>query len=45
MDLRELSIDELVQVTKSLTKILQDNKMEKLLQIDAQKIRDSEVSL
>ncbi|MHA1185632.1 MAG: 16S rRNA (adenine(1518)-N(6)/adenine(1519)-N(6))-dimethyltransferase RsmA [Candidatus Heimdallarchaeota archaeon] len=42
---RELSIEELVQITKSLTKVLQDNKMEKLLHVEAQKIRDSEVSL
>ncbi|MHA1305989.1 MAG: 16S rRNA (adenine(1518)-N(6)/adenine(1519)-N(6))-dimethyltransferase RsmA [Candidatus Heimdallarchaeota archaeon] len=42
---RELSIEELVQITKSLTKVLKENKMEKLLHVEAQKIRDSEVSI
>ena len=42
---RELSIEELVQITKSLIQVLKDNNMEKLLLVEAQKIRDSEVSL
>ena len=42
---RELTVEELVEITKSLRKVLKENGMEKLLHVEAQQIRDSEVSL
>lgn len=42
---RELTVEELVEITKSLRKVLKENDMEKLLHVEAQQIRDSEVSL